>query len=293
MTKTFLQAERVGEYVMESLNLVTEGKVAGVTSKGVFFLFGRYSLFLTRSQALSPFNIIIHREDSIPMNLQVGDEVFYSVGDLLIPEREVTIALGGANIWYPPDPKPVRVDPNYPKNRLLNILIQMHNRFAEKGFLFLIDHSREYTDAEKHVKDAAYEFAAAFFSLQEEVCLAAADKLFGLGGGLTPSGDDLITGFILFQARLNGANGIAVDYLCRIGEQLTQRAYQRTTWVSANRLEAACKGWSEEMFLDLIEVITGDVETNDADMIRNLYEFGHSSGVDTTVGIALSAGALP
>ena len=77
MPKTFLQATLIGKYAQESLAETTTGKVVGGISKGVLFMFGNNSLFLTRSQALSPFNISINENALIPGELQAGDEVFY------------------------------------------------------------------------------------------------------------------------------------------------------------------------------------------------------------------------
>lgn len=292
MTKILIQATRVGQYAIESLEHTSSGKVAGVTSKGVFFLFGRNSVFLTRSQYHSPFNISIPTEISIPDSLQTGDEAFYSLGDLLVPERQMTIALTGAEIWIPPAPKKALKSPVERVQRIQSIIRQLDEKFANKGFLYLSNNRHQLSDGELSVQTAVKKFAAAFAAEDDKFCLAAAHDLFGLGSGLTPSGDDLITGFILMQTRLNDPGRRDDSFLHQIGPELIQMAYQRTTWISANRLEASLHGWSEELFLHLIDVIDGNSQDEDSRLAGELYEFGHSSGVDTFMGIALAAGAI-
>jgi hypothetical protein len=55
--------------------------------------------------------------------------------------------------------------------------------------------------------------------------------------------------------------------------------------ISANRIEAACQGWSEELFLGVVDsLLVDDAQVSDL-TIERLVNFGHSSGVDTCVGI--------
>lgn len=288
MLKTFLQATRIGKYVQESLAETTTGKVVGGTSKGVFFMFGKNSLFLTRSQALSPFNISINENALIPGELQAGDEVFYSVDDLLIPTRQVTIALADAEVWTPPEPQNAMNSPSDQKTRVQAILKHIQAIDANKGFLFLSREPQQLTSPEMRIRDSVKGFTTAYAVQDLNACLMYAEILFGLGTGLTPSGDDLITGYILFMSRLSLLNTKERAFNDELGKELTQLAYQKTTWVSANRLEAVCRGWSEAIFLDAINFIWGISDRNEKRIARTLFEFGHSSGVDTFMGIALA-----
>jgi hypothetical protein len=136
MTRQFLQAVRIGNYVQHSLAEVQFGKVIGATSKGVFFLFGHNSLFLTRAQGLSPFNIVIPEANQIPEGLNTGDEAFYSVGDLLVPSRQLTIALSEAEIWTPPEPFKTNASIEQQKSYMEMLVSEIKQIAQDKGFLF-------------------------------------------------------------------------------------------------------------------------------------------------------------
>ncbi len=289
MTKQFLKAIRIGNYVEHSLKEINSGKVIGATSKGVFFLFGHNSLFLTRAQGLSPFNIVIPEEDQIPENLNTGDEVIYSLGDLLIPNRQVTIALAEAEVWTPPVPEMPRYQADEKKPELMELVAELKKVSPEKGFLFLIEEESALTEEQRTIKRHVADFKQAYFQHNVEACLNVAGLLFGLGGGLTPSGDDVITGFQLYQVRVRALqNESERAFIDEIGKRLTELAYQKTTYVSANRLEAACRGWSEELFLNVLNLISGFSRLEISRLARELASFGHSSGIDTTLGIEVS-----
>jgi hypothetical protein len=60
---------------------------------------------------------------------------------------------------------------------------------------------------------------------------------------------------------------------------------ERTTKISANRIKAACQGWAEEIFLEVLDhLLVSSVELLDEE-VQRLVNFGHSSGVDTCMGI--------
>ena len=70
-------------------------------------------------------------------------------------------------------------------------------------------------------------------------------------------------------------------------DALQKMAFQKTTTISANRILTAGRGWAEEPFLQVIDTLfTGsDMPSGMAELLTH---FGHSSGVDTTLGIAAS-----
>lgn len=279
MTKQFLQATRIGCYAHQSLEAVHKGKVMGATSKGVFLLFGRYSLFLTQAQGLSPFNIVISENMALPQGLETGDEVLFSLGDLLIPARRVTVALAEAEVWTPAPLPPAKNGKTAQKAVLQALVGEIKSRVSEKGYLFLANQLETLTEEQKETRHLVQDFTTTFDRHDWPGCLGAAAALFGRGGGLTPSGDDFIAGFVLLRF-LNGDPAVR-----EIGTQLTAMAYEKTTFVSANRLEAACRGWSEGLFLR-VAAKAMENENGELQALANaLIEFGHSSGVDTLMGM--------
>ena len=285
--KTQLTAALIGNYVQESLLKAVEGKVMGVTSKGVFLLFGKNSLFLTRDNHRSPFNIILSPESVLPPDLSIGELAYYSQGDLLIPSRQTVISLVNTPIWIPPFPCPIknsRVNQTHNAQKILDGLLELD---SQKGFLFLGNNPKMDTSKQSRVRQIVKAFSKAFQNNEMQACLEASSQLFGLGTGLTPSGDDWITGFMLYQCcqEIAAKNNLR-PFIGSLGAELTYSAYRQTTWISANRVEAAIKGWSEELFLTTINYLFDTSSSDPQNVINDLFNFGHSSGVDTFMGIA-------
>jgi hypothetical protein len=152
-----------------------------------------------------------------------------------------------------------------------------------KGWLYLADPSELVPGSEAAlIHEMTERFLACVKNDDLEGTLKAGKSILGRGGGLTPSGDDWISGFLLYYARTSQMN----PFMVCLGEALTAMAFESTTKISANRIEAACQGWSEELFLEIIDslLVSGGEISNLK--LEHLLNFGHSSGVDTCVGIA-------
>ena len=109
---------------------------------------------------------------------------------------------------------------------------------------------------------------------------AMAAQVIGLGDGLTPSGDDLLVGFLAVW-RITGRAPV------RLGSLAAQ-----TTDLSAAFLHCALDGHFSEPVARLMRALysmeTGDWQTRAADLAR----VGHSSGVDAMVGIVIASQVL-
>jgi hypothetical protein len=109
---------------------------------------------------------------------------------------------------------------------------------------------------------------------------AMAAQVIGLGDGLTPSGDDLLVGFLAVW-RVAGRPPV------RLGTLAAQ-----TTDLSAAFLHCALDGHFSEPLARFMRALygvnTGDWQVRAADLAR----VGHSSGVDAMVGIAIASQVL-
>lgn len=285
--KTHLVASCLGNFARDSLLKATLGKIMGVTSKGVFLLFGKSSLFLTHDTHMSPFNIILSPENALPRKLSIGAPVYYSQGDLLIPDCQLTISLVDTPVWTPPPPCPLNASRAEQVSNARIIYQGLQNFDPQKGFLFLVNKATADTPEQTQIRQSVKSFSKAFIGNDLQTCLQAAAHLFGLGTGLTPSGDDWITGFMLYQCCQEIATKKAPrPFITSLGAELVFTAYHQTTWISANRIEAALKGWSEDLFLSAVNFIFDPSTGAHEKIVDGLYHFGHSSGVDTFTGIA-------
>lgn len=110
-------------------------------------------------------------------------------------------------------------------------------------------------------------------------CLAGAKALAGLGGGLTPAGDDFIVGALL--AAWAGRYGSGAEAWC---QPIIETAAPLTTTLSAAYLHAAARGECMVQWHALFEaLLCAEAQALRAAM-RALMAIGHTSGADTLAG---------
>lgn len=120
--------------------------------------------------------------------------------------------------------------------------------------------------------------------------VAAARPMLGRGQGLTPGWDDLLLGLLAVTWFASPALPEPVNQASHaLAAALAQAASSKTTAISANYLQlAADGGWSERL-ADATLALLGASGPALVAPIRRLLAFGHSSGHDTAVGLALGA----
>ncbi|GIX49078.1 MAG: hypothetical protein KatS3mg131_3289 [Candidatus Tectimicrobiota bacterium] len=120
---------------------------------------------------------------------------------------------------------------------------------------------------------------------REVACwLEACTDLVGLGEGLTPAGDDLLVGMLaMWQAAglLAGKAALAAPWLKTVSP--------RTTALSAEFLRCALAGHFAEPLGRLVRALLAPPDQPWLPLAQTLAGIGHSSGVDTLVGVALGA----
>jgi hypothetical protein len=129
---------------------------------------------------------------------------------------------------------------------------------------------------------------------QAEAVGRAASQLVGLGPGQTPSGDDLLAGLMVADERLHTlkrAHSCASDDRAHSRALLRtaclQAARGRTTDLGLARLRFAAEGdLDERSELVIAALIMGDSAEVEA-ATGELLGYGHSSGLDTLLGLLL------
>lgn len=124
-----------------------------------------------------------------------------------------------------------------------------------------------------------------FISAQSDhkkVIKAIIEHFFGRGIGLTPSGDDFISGLIMVESCFSD------DSTCR--EELSEflRSHS-TTDVSRSYYQCLLNGYVSESFKHLLNNLSGTVEIAKARrLVKNVTNYGHTSGIDTLFGIQVA-----
>lgn len=97
------------------------------------------------------------------------------------------------------------------------------------------------------------------------------DRLIGLGPGLTPAGDDFVSGKLLGEHVLGRAPELEWDVL--------RESRDKTTRVSYHMLRHAYNGRTNEAALQLLQAL------DDIDIIKRVLAIGSTSGTDFLVGV--------
>ncbi len=106
---------------------------------------------------------------------------------------------------------------------------------------------------------------------------AGAGQLAGLGGGLTPAGDDFLSGVMLW-AWLAHADP---DEFCRL---VVETAVTRTTTLSTAFLRAAARGECSAAWHSLLAVLADGTDEELATAVQGVLAHGATSGADALAG---------
>ncbi|TDC71371.1 DUF2877 domain-containing protein [Actinomadura sp. GC306] len=114
----------------------------------------------------------------------------------------------------------------------------------------------------------------------------AAERIVGLGPGLTPSGDDILCGLLVSLRLVGGAvhdgNG-AVHLADWLGAAVTADAGTRTTALAATLLHCATAGGAGAEVAAVLRCVAGHEPPGTA--VRRLLAVGHTSGTDLAQGV--------
>lgn len=108
-----------------------------------------------------------------------------------------------------------------------------------------------------------------------------AAELVGLGEGLTPAGDDWISGCLLGAQIILGENEIA-----KVAAVIEQDIAVKTTPLSAAMLRAAARGECSAPWHDLLEALLRVDVPNIHISAERIMSQGHTSGADALAGFA-------
>jgi hypothetical protein len=112
-----------------------------------------------------------------------------------------------------------------------------------------------------------------------EACLAVARRLLGRGPGLTPSGDDVLAGFLI------GAAAFDLD-AAPIRAAIEELAPARTTALSAALLWHAARGECIDEVAAVAALLT---DRGHGSAVSRLLSVGHSSGAALALGLLTAA----
>ncbi|MDQ3732422.1 MAG: DUF2877 domain-containing protein [Actinomycetota bacterium] len=220
---------------------------------------------LTSDASRLPLGAILHRPSTDRPLINTRGPLHAFVGEGRISVGPLTVRASG---WWDPRPR----------------LPSVHPALLPEGMREL----RSMVSERMHgpVRDVPVELCAQLGALRAALrrndvtsALRAAQRMIGLGPGLTPAGDDLLCGI------LAGLSLLGHPQASRIGAGILALAPGRTTDLSLALLRHATLGQVNSELGSVVQALAGTGRLPGA--LQRLFAVGHTSGI--ALGLGLSA----
>jgi len=280
-----------GKFAYEWLLQSNQVVVWGNTSSGLFLLVqGNRIIFLTKNDYFGPVNVIL--QNQIPIQWKNEDEVqvIHSDGEFILTNNKQQIKLNIKNIWKTPQKPAGFISEIEQKNRMTqaaNQLSLLKNGQGYAPLLLPFVSDNLYLETDNTWLFSSWNtiklLKISMIQKDSESILSLASLLVGSGRGLTPSGDDLLTGLTFMRRRWFPE----VNWMTEVEDQLLATFKEKTTSVSSTLFECALQGEADARIQEMADVLmTSDIPFQQQAM--KLSRWGNSSGADVFLGILLA-----
>jgi hypothetical protein len=285
-------------------------EVKGITSQGVYLGLPesrigeqRWQIFLTTNPWHGPLtlNLPIGTDDPnrilvapVLQSIKPGENATFSAQRIEFSETGLTILTGSAVSWEASGSIQL-VQPREQRWSLLREIIRHPTaQNTRNGLLWLtnslLNRTDETGDSENPISLAFQRLCQAVTQQDTDKILAAIAPFLGLGNGLTPSGDDLICGFLLAINRMEKWLALEID-LAMLNSRVCQMAWEKTSDLSASLIECACQAQADERLIAALDgVAYGGLSPGE--VIPLLAGWGNTSGSDALAGMAVALTCL-
>lgn len=284
-----------------ALKILKKGAISEVHStfeRAFSVLIGDKLVGIARGDVLrSPFNIIADFKPNISMRSLVRKGAKVSVaGDLLRVGDELTISLKGAEVWRPGRAVAKALDVESVKRNLLLAKRLAGGRKEGLGQLAphiecIISGASPDDPQLNQVSRAALPHIAALASAVRsgdlELVRRSVKNLVGLGPGLSPSADDMLSGLMAGLRWAVNSSGGDVDRVDEVNRTIVDHVAGDTTSLSRQLLEHAARGEANEVVEGLLKTILAGEAEDVKVAVEKVLAMGETSGVDISVGILL------
>lgn len=214
---------------------------------------------------------------------------------LLLGDGSLMVSLRGAPIWRAWGlPRPMLPASEVDANLRLAGRLVAGRRDAEFGSIYpcLVVLGNPWVPQTlpalaKMALPAANELAVSWLAGEPTGIRAAAARLAGLGPGLTPSGDDFLTGFMAATAMASGYHPLLEERVRWVNRQVTEIAVPGANPITRAQLTYAARGQPPAVVQRCVDGLFCGSRRQAARGIKGLMKAGATSGVDLLVGIGL------
>lgn len=202
----------------------------------------------------------------------------------------LTIDLGGATVWDGRLSRTI-IDTQKPSTeRAWSTIWQSLNREQRlkqtdliAGDLFQADTGSLLT---RNLSQPVRQLVAGTKHFDAHAAAAAAKEMIGLGPGVTPSGDDILIGYLAGLWSTAAQHHQKLEFLSSFGGLLLTLA-KETNEISRTYIHYAIKGEFASSIIALLRAISNAEEQSILSAVKAAMRVGHSSGMDSATGLLL------
>lgn len=279
----------IGHVAFDWLQNTVNATVQGITSKGVFLsLRDGEVIFFSDSIDFGPLNLLSSGKvpnywrlhDSISVNLQVDS--------LALSTAQRCEIFANYQIWQIPPPPGYHITNAEQHKRMKQAVSQVRLLKTDDGFSPMLPHLLNplATSLSANLLPAWQIIHNLAFNLPHDDIARISQcviPLLGFGRGLTPSGDDFISGFLFLLNRFPPPN-LPVDWLKTLNQNLLSAAAESTNAVSRSLLFCATTGSADHRLQRCADWLM-NAEISFENQPLELARWGSSSGADFLAGM--------
>lgn len=293
-----VKAIYIGSASSDALKRCDAGEVHSVFERTFNILTGGELVGVARSDIyLSPINLItdIPTDETMPF-LGVKKGMLVQVaGDHVLVSGALEISLESSEIWRPKTRAERCLDLESIKRNLELAKQLAASKAMREGLGQLLLHIDEIATGKmrrtsdlnvvaRTVLPQLIDLTRATKSGNVEGVRRVAQKLIGLGPGLSPSADDALMGFMVALWWITNSLGKDIDRV-RIINNAIVSCVGGTTLLSQQLLKHASRGETNEAVENLLEAILAGPPTDVGTSVEKVSAIGETSGVDMMAGL--------
>ncbi|MDX1663101.1 MAG: DUF2877 domain-containing protein [Candidatus Promineifilaceae bacterium] len=291
MSTLFLQARRAGPLVR--VGQPQDAPLVGVYRHGATALLSsRRALYLTDRGVDGPFSVLVPGFARALPRLRPGEMVQLSTETVSVPAAALIVDLRAA-VRAPAPAIPAAV-PWARTEALLQPVLRRALRREGAGSIALQAlacwygwHAAPISALGQRFLQQVAPLLRATITADAAAIAPVGQRLLGLGGGLTPAGDDLLAGYVAALALIRDDPILPQRQSRPLARAILSRRGERTHPLSAALLWAAARGAVSGPLARMLErLLAGDAPTGEE--IAALSAIGSSSGFDGLAGVLLA-----
>jgi len=289
----FLNADQIGSLVLDVAQDGIEGRIVANFSHSLAIQVGSLVLALTELPDGLPLGISVRTLPTIEDRSWIGTKVRLDCEKLTIADTGYQINFRKASVWN----GKARMSTIEPRvDGLLKRLAFVRCWVLDQGLSFGHGFLNPDKDPDRDQNSGFYDLSDQLLSifsvynqpnhnpLEGHQLERILKQIIGLGPGLTPSGDDYLTGLLLSIWAGEKSSLVLPIIRKQLSGKILNLGQKYTNSFSWSYLYSACMGHGAQAVVEVLEsLLAGTRDPKDA--VFRLSNIGGSSGTDTLLGI--------